>query len=44
MMGRLKSDQRQLFYEFLILAMRYPKIIWCGRSTLLSICPGFAVN
>jgi hypothetical protein len=27
-----------------ILATRFPKIIWCGRSTLLSICPGFAVN
>jgi hypothetical protein len=41
MMGRVKSDQGQLFYE---LATRFPKIIWCGRSTLLSICPGFAVN
>jgi hypothetical protein len=37
MMGRLKSDQGQLFYEF-HLATRFLKIIWCGRSTLLSIC------
>jgi hypothetical protein len=43
MMGRLKSDRGQLFYEF-VLATRFPKITWCGRSTLLSICPGFAAN
>jgi len=43
MMGRVKSDQGQLFYEF-ISATRFPKIIWCGRSTLLSICLGFAAN
>jgi hypothetical protein len=43
MMGRLKSDQGQLFYE-LILATRFLKIIWCGRSMLHSIYPGFVVN
>ena len=43
MMGRLKSDQGQLFYEF-HLGDAVLKIIWCGRSTLLLICPGFAVN
>ena len=35
-MGRLKSDQGQLFSEF-HLTTRFPKIIWCGRSMLLSI-------
>ena len=24
--------------------MPFPKIIWCGRSTLLSICPGFVAS
>jgi hypothetical protein len=43
MMGHLKSDQGQLFYEF-VLAMPFPKITWCGRSTLPSICPGSAAN
>jgi hypothetical protein len=43
MMGRLKSDQGQLFYEF-HLSDAVLKIIWCARSTLLSICPGFAEN
>ena len=43
MMGRLKSDQGQLFYEFR-LGDAIPKIIWCGRSMLLSICPGSAAN
>jgi hypothetical protein len=43
MMGRLKSDQRQLFTSF-SLATRFPKIIWCGRTMQLSICPGYAVN
>jgi hypothetical protein len=43
MMGRLKSDQGQLFYEF-HLGDAVPTIIWCGRSTLLSIFPGFAAN
>jgi hypothetical protein len=41
MMGRLKSDQGQLFYEF-HLADAVPD--WCGRSTLLSIYHGFAAN
>ena len=36
MMGRLKSDQGQLFYEF-HLGDASPKIIWCGRSTLLDL-------
>jgi hypothetical protein len=26
------------------LATWFPKIIWCGRSMLLSIYPGFAAN
>ena len=43
MMGCLKSDQGQLFYEFHP-ATRFPKITWCGRSMLLSIFPGYAVN
>ena len=43
MMGRLKSDQGQLFYEF-HLGDAVPKITWFGRSTLLSTFPGFAVN
>jgi hypothetical protein len=43
MMGRLKSDQGQLFYEF-HLGDAIPEAIWCGRSTLLSIFPGFAAN
>jgi hypothetical protein len=43
MMGRQKSDQGQLFYEF-HLGDAYPKIIWYGRSTPPSICPGFAAN
>ena len=36
MMGRLKSDQGQLFYEF-HLAEAVRKIIWFGRSTPRSI-------
>lgn len=43
MMGRLKTDQVNCSTSF-ISATRSPKIIWCGRSTLLSICPGFAAN
>jgi hypothetical protein len=43
MMGRLKSDQGQLFYEF-HLGDAVPEDIWCARSTLRSICPGFAAN
>ena len=43
MMGRLKNDQGQLFFEFR-LARRFPKIIWCGISMLRSIFPGFAAN
>jgi hypothetical protein len=43
MMGRLKGGQAQLFYQF-ELTTRFLKIIWCGRSMLLSICPGFAAN
>jgi hypothetical protein len=43
MMGRLKSDQGQLLYG-LHLSTRFPKIIWCGRSMLLSIFHGFAAN
>ena len=39
MMGRLKSDQGQLFYE-LILATRFLKIIWCGGLMPHSIYPG----
>ena len=27
-----------------VLATQFPKIIWCGRSMLLSICPGFAAS
>jgi hypothetical protein len=42
MMGRLKSDQGQLFYEFHL--TRFLKIIWCGRLTLHSIYPGFGVS
>jgi len=43
MMGRLKSNQGQLFYEF-HLSDAVPEITWCARSTLRSICPGFAAN
>jgi hypothetical protein len=43
MMGRLKSDQGQLFYEF-HLGEAVRKIIWYGRSTLLLICHGCATN
>ena len=43
MMGRLKSDQGQLFYEF-HLGDAVLKIIWCGRLTLHSIYPGFGVS
>jgi hypothetical protein len=48
MMGRLKSDQGQLFYEFhlgdAVPEDHLVKIIWYGRSTLHSICPGFVAN
>ena len=43
MTGRQKGDQGQLFYEFR-LGDGVPEVIWCGRSMLHSICPGFAVN
>jgi hypothetical protein len=43
MMGRLKSEQGQLFYQF-HLGDAVPGIIWYARSMLLSICPGFAAN
>ena len=43
MMGRLKSDQGQLFYEF-HLGDAVPEDHWFERSTPLSICPGYAVN
>jgi hypothetical protein len=33
MMGRLKSDQGQLFYEF-CLGEAFPKITWYGRTDL----------
>jgi hypothetical protein len=42
-MGRLKSDQGQLFYEF-HLSDAVPEDHLVGRSMLLSICPGFAEN
>jgi hypothetical protein len=44
MMGRLKSDQKVNCSTSFVLARRFRKITWCGRSTLLSICPGFAAN
>ena len=41
MMGRLKTGPRSTYSSMsFVLATRFPKIIWCGRSTLLSICPG----
>jgi hypothetical protein len=43
MMGRLKSEQAQLFYE-IQLGDAVPKIIWSERSMLLSICPGFTAS
>jgi len=43
MMGRLKSDQGQLFYEF-HLGDAVPEDHLVRRSTLLSICPGFTAN
>ena len=43
MIGRLKSDQGQLFYEF-HLGEAVRKIIWYGRSSLLLICHGCATN
>src|ERR1700730_2233737 len=41
MMGRLKNDQGQLFYEFR-LSEAVPEDLWRGRSMLL--CPGFLAN
>jgi hypothetical protein len=49
MMGRLKSDQGQLFYEF-HLGDAVPEDHWCGRSTpcccqsLLSFSVGSGVS
>ena len=43
MMGRLKSDQGQLFYEF-HLGDAVPEDHLVRKIELLSICPGFAVN
>ena len=43
MMGRLRSDQGQLFYEF-HLNDAVPEDHLCGRSIVFSIFPGFAVN
>jgi hypothetical protein len=43
MMGRLKNDQGQLFYEFR-LGDAVQRIIWCGRLTLRSIYLGFEVR
>ena len=43
MMGRLKSDQGQLFYEF-HLSDAVPEDHLVRRSTLRSICPGFVAN
>ncbi|MEH2527122.1 hypothetical protein V1288_005031 [Bradyrhizobium sp. AZCC 2176] len=43
MMGRLKSDQGQLFYEF-HLGDAVPEDHWCGRSMPRSIYPGFGAN
>jgi len=42
MMGRLKSEQDQLFSS--TLKMRCQTITSFGGSILLSICPGFAAN
>jgi hypothetical protein len=40
MMGRLKSDQGQLFYKFLLRdAVPEDRLVWWGTSMLLSICP-----
>ena len=44
MMGRLKSDQGQLFYEFHLNDAVPEDHLECGRSMLLSICPGFVAN
>ena len=43
MMGRLKSDQGQLFYEF-HLGDAVPEDHLVRKIDSLSICPGFAVN
>ena len=43
MMGRLKSDQGQLFYEFR-LGDAVPEDHLARKIALLSICPGPALN
>jgi hypothetical protein len=43
MMGRLKSDQGQLFYEF-HLSDAVPEDHMVRKIDLLSICPGSAAN
>jgi phosphatidate phosphatase PAH1 len=43
MMGRLKSDQGQLFYEFCP-DDAVPEDHLVRRSMRLSICPGFTTN
>ena len=43
MIGRLKSEQGQLFYQF-NLEDAVLTITWSGGSMRLSICPGFAVS
>jgi len=40
MMNRLKSVTKVNCSTSFVLATRLRKIIWCGRSMLLSICPG----
>ena len=44
MMGRLKSDQGQLFYEFHLGDAVPEDHLVRKRSMVLSICPGFAAN